>query len=191
VTEDDDGEAGGSDFSTRDTSVEPKTQIAYSSAPSGGKTSRPSVATPYPPTVSLDRPTSSDVAFPQHADGWVGGEDEHRAKAVVSPLSDSAPPLPQQSEAGPSVLEEEWEIRKTVGKRWAERATSTDLHAILGNVSYERTEPDIGSKKTTIRASIPLHVSHTIGTLRVTLSNRVKARRICPHRTLARLDTRR
>lgn len=66
----------------------------------------------------LERPTSLDVALPQHLYGRVVGEDEHGTAMVVTSPSASTPPLPQPSEAQTCVLEEEeWEIRKIVGKR--------------------------------------------------------------------------
>lgn len=100
-------------------------ELRTSSAPFGGKSSRPSggldaLTTPDPPVEPLDRPTSPDVALPQHLDGRVVGEDEHGAAAVASPPSARTPLLRQQSEASSSVLEEgEWEIRKIVSKRRA------------------------------------------------------------------------
>ena len=78
------------------------------------------LTTPDPSVEALDRPTSPDVAPSQRLDGRVGGEDEHEAPAAASPLTPSISLLPRQSEARSSVFEEEdWEIRKIVGRRRA------------------------------------------------------------------------
>lgn len=47
----------------------------------------------------LDRPTSLDVALPQHLYRRVIGEDEHGTAMVITSPSASTPPLPQPSEA--------------------------------------------------------------------------------------------
>ncbi len=123
---DDDGEkTGESGASTRATSVEPEignTPLLSSSRREELKILRDldTLTAPDPLVEPLDRPTSPDVALPQHSDGRVVYEDENGAAAVASPPGASTPLLRQQSEAGSSVLEEgEWEIRKIVGKRRA------------------------------------------------------------------------
>ena len=124
MIDDDSGKSDGSGPSTRATSVEPETQPVYllgslrkEDLKTLGGLNAPN--TPDPPTKPLDRPISPDVAIPQYSDGRVVDKDNSRAAAVASPSSASTPPLPQQPEAGPSVFEEEWEIRKIVGKRLA------------------------------------------------------------------------
>lgn len=122
MIDDDGGESGAS---TRATSVEPEIGTAHllSSHPReelktlGGLDA---LTTPEPPVEPLDRPTSPDVAPPQHPDRLIVGEQDNGAPAFASPPRVSTPlPLPQ-SEAAPLVLREgEWEIRKIIGKRRA------------------------------------------------------------------------
>ena len=126
MIEDDGGKTGESAASTRATTAEPEIEAAHllSSPPKEepkplGASDAP--AAPDPLVELLDRLTSPDVALPPHSDGWVVDEDEHGAPAVPSPPSASTPPLPQQSETPTSALEEEWEIRKIIGKRRAGR----------------------------------------------------------------------
>ena len=85
---------------------EPKT-VGASDAP----------AAPDPRVELLARPIHPEVAPPPHPDGWIVDEDEYGAPAVPSPRSATTPPLSRQSEAPTSALEEEWEIRKIIGKR--------------------------------------------------------------------------
>ena len=122
----DDGEkTGESGTSTRATSVEPETETApllSSHSEEEPKTLRGLDApiTPDPPTEPLDRPTSPDVTLSQHLDGRAIGEDEYGAAVGANPPNASPPSLPCQPEARTSVLEEEeWEVRKIVGKRQA------------------------------------------------------------------------
>lgn len=69
-------------------------------------------------TAPVDRPTSPRIALPQHPDRRVVSEDDHRAAAVASPPSDITPLLSRQSEPRiPAFEQDEWEIRKIVGKR--------------------------------------------------------------------------
>lgn len=71
-----------------------------------------------PTTAPIDRPTSPSASLPQLPCGRVVGEDDCRGAAAVSPPSIITPPLPQQSEARTSILEQdEWEILRIVGKR--------------------------------------------------------------------------
>lgn len=73
--------------------------------------------TPDPPTEPSNRPASLCAALPQYPYGRVVGEDDHAA-AVISPPSATTPPLSQQSQAQNVALkEQEWEIRRIVGKR--------------------------------------------------------------------------
>jgi len=125
VIDDDGGKTGESGASTRATSVEPEIGTAHllSSHPReelktlGGLDA---LTTPDPPVEPLHRPTSLDVAPPQHSDQLIVGEQDNGAPAVASPPRVSTPPPLQQSEAAPLVLrEEEWEIRKIIGKRRA------------------------------------------------------------------------
>ena len=85
---------------------EPKT-VGASAAP----------AAPDPPVELFARSIFPDVAPPPHSDGWIVDEDRHGAPAVPSPRSATTPLLSRQSEAPTSTLEEEWEIRKIIGKR--------------------------------------------------------------------------
>jgi len=125
VINDEGGKTGESGASTRATSVDPEIGTAHllsSLRREELKTVRglDALTTPNPPVEPLDRPSSPDVALPQHLDRRVVGEDEHGAKAVASPPSASTPLLRQQSDAGSSVLKEgEWEIRKIISKRRA------------------------------------------------------------------------
>jgi len=59
---------------------------------------------PERPIEPLSRPTSSDVAPPQHPSGRVVGEDDHRAAAVASPPSAITPLLPQQPQGQAPLL---------------------------------------------------------------------------------------
>ncbi len=116
---------GESGDSTRAASVEPETETAHllifypiKKPKTLGCLDTP--ITPNTPVEAVDRPTSLDVALPQHLDGRVIVEDEHGTAVVANPLSASTPPLSKPSGAGPLVLEEEeWEIRNIVGKRRA------------------------------------------------------------------------
>lgn len=74
--------------------------------------------TPDPPTEPLDWPTSPAIALPQHLEGRDVGKDDHGAAAVASPPNAITPPRSLQSPApSPALEEEQWEIRKIVGKR--------------------------------------------------------------------------
>jgi len=74
---------------------------------------------PEPPTESLDRPTSPAIPLPQHLRGRFVRVDRQGAAAVASPPSATTPPLPPPPEARtPAFEEEEWEIKKIVGKIW-------------------------------------------------------------------------
>ena len=73
---------------------------------------------PEPPTEPLDRRAPRDRALPQYPCGRVIYEDGHGAETVASPPSATTPPPPPQSEARTPILEEdEWEVRRVVGKR--------------------------------------------------------------------------
>lgn len=119
---DDNGESG---TSTRATSAELETETAHLLS----SHSREELKTlgcldassiPEPPIEPLDRSASTNVAPPQYLCARVSSEDDHAAAAVASPPSASTPPSPQQSQARTSILEEEeWEIRRIVGKRRA------------------------------------------------------------------------
>ncbi len=65
----------------------------------------------------MDLPTSPSAALPQRPCGRVVGEEDYGAAAVTSPPSVPTPSLPQQSEPGASPLEEQWGIKKIVGRR--------------------------------------------------------------------------
>ena len=75
---------------------------------------------PEPSIETLDRSTSPSIALSQHLHSRVVGEDDDVAAPAVGSPSVNTPLLPQQSEIGPLVFEEEeWEIRKILGKRRA------------------------------------------------------------------------
>ena len=121
MIEDDGGKTGESAASTRATTAEPEIETAH--LPSSPPKEEPKTlgtsdapVAPDPPVELVDRPTSPDVVPPPHLNNLVVDEDEHGAPAVPSPPSASTP-LSQQSEARTSALEEEWEIRKIIGKR--------------------------------------------------------------------------
>ena len=74
--------------------------------------------TPNPPVEPFDRPTSPDVAPPQHPDRLIVSEQDNGAPAVASPARAITLSLPNLSKAGSSALKEgEWEIRRIVNKR--------------------------------------------------------------------------
>ncbi|KAL9124313.1 MAG: hypothetical protein Q9217_006345 [Psora testacea] len=71
-----------------------------------------------PPFEYLDQPISCPAPLPHHASRRVVREDDHGPEPVASPPSAVTLPLPQQSEARASLFEEEeWEVRRIVGKR--------------------------------------------------------------------------
>ena len=81
------------------------------------------LTSPEPAPEPLDRPASPDRAPPQPPCRQVG-EGDHGAETVGSPPSATTPPPPRQSEAGLSLLEEEeWEVRRILGKRWVEKGS--------------------------------------------------------------------
>ncbi len=73
------------------------------------------------PTEPLDRTTFLNVARPQPLSEQVVCDDSHKSAPVASPRSTASSPPPQQSGARVSALEdeEEWEIRRIIGKRRA------------------------------------------------------------------------
>ena len=125
MIEDDGGKTSDSAASTRATTAEREIENAHllSSPPREELKTHDladALTAPDPSVEPLDRLTSPDVPPPQHPNRRVGGEDEHGAPAAASLPTASISLLPQQSEARSSVLEEEeWEIRKIIGKRRA------------------------------------------------------------------------
>ena len=124
VADDDDERPREDGGSTRATSVESKLGVATFQDPPPLKKAETqacsSTCTPHPMTEPVDRPISPSAAVDQQ----VVGANDRRAVAVVNRLS-ASPPLPAQpSPARAPALEEEgeeeeWEIRKIVGKRRA------------------------------------------------------------------------
>lgn len=83
-------------------------------------------AAPHSPIQLLDPPTSPDEARPPHASPGVVCEGDQGAAPVADlPVADfpstTSPPPPQQSEASTPLCEQdEWEVRRIVGKRRTE-----------------------------------------------------------------------
>jgi len=81
-----------------------------------------STSTTEPTIEPIDRPTSQNTVLPQRPCGRVVSEEDHGAAAVAGPPSAITPPLSQQSQAPNASLEEqEWEIKKIIGKRRVEK----------------------------------------------------------------------
>ena len=76
---------------------------------------------PNSPTESVDRPTFPNVTVSQDSNTRGFGKEDRGAVAVASPRNATIVSFPVQSDAGISGLqeEEEWEIKRIVGKRWA------------------------------------------------------------------------
>ena len=124
VGDDDDDEPGQNDGSTRATSVESELGPAPSQDPLSREQTethaRLSSCTSESTSESIDRPTFPSAAITQQQCMQVVGEDDHEVAAAAQPPSASPPPLSQPSPASTLVPEEEeWEIKKIVGKRRA------------------------------------------------------------------------
>ena len=119
---DDDDKRGEDSDSTRATSVESKLGLATPQDPSPpGKAethARLSTCTPQPTTEPIDRPSFPSAALPKQPYMEVVSADDCGAAAVAHTDNVSPSPLSQPSPAPtPALEEEDWEIRKIVGKR--------------------------------------------------------------------------